>query len=194
MRDRVVELLHVPASSLVPNPRNWRTHPAEQRGALGGLLSEVGVADVVLARRLEDGRLMILDGHLRAELIGPALVPVLVLDLSEAEGDALLVSFDPLGTLAGRDDDALRSLLSALAPGSEAVFSLLASLAPAEAAAEGGGSVRRAGAVSESFEVPDVSVLDARAGYWQSRKRFWLGLGIRSADGRSDGVTGGPMA
>jgi hypothetical protein len=39
----------------------------------------------------------------------------------------------------------------------------------------------------ERFGVPPFSVLDARQGYWQDRKRAWRGLGIQSEIGRGGG-------
>jgi hypothetical protein len=36
----------------------------------------------------------------------------------------------------------------------------------------------------ERFGVPPFSVLDARQGYWQDRKRAWIALGIKSELGR----------
>lgn len=38
--------------------------------------------------------------------------------------------------------------------------------------------------LAERFIVPPFSVLDARQGYWQDRKRAWLSLGIQSELGR----------
>jgi DNA modification methylase len=38
----------------------------------------------------------------------------------------------------------------------------------------------------ERFIVPPFSVLDARQGYWQERKRAWIALGIQSELGRGD--------
>jgi hypothetical protein len=38
--------------------------------------------------------------------------------------------------------------------------------------------------LAERFGVPPFSVLDARQGYWQERKRAWLSLGIQSEVGR----------
>jgi hypothetical protein len=38
--------------------------------------------------------------------------------------------------------------------------------------------------LADRFLVPPFSVLDARQGYWQERKRAWLALGIRSELGR----------
>jgi hypothetical protein len=38
--------------------------------------------------------------------------------------------------------------------------------------------------LAERFGVPPFSVLDARQGYWQNRKRAWIALGIKSELGR----------
>lgn len=46
--------------------------------------------------------------------------------------------------------------------------------------------------LADKFIVPPFSVLDARAGVWQDRKRRWLTLGIESELGRSDGLTFSP--
>src|SRR5262245_25030675 len=40
--------------------------------------------------------------------------------------------------------------------------------------------------LAERFIVPPFSVLDARQGHWQDRKRAWLALGIQSELGRGD--------
>jgi hypothetical protein len=40
------------------------------------------------------------------------------------------------------------------------------------------------GLLAQRFIVPPFSTLDARAGYWQDRKRAWLALGIQSELGR----------
>ena len=40
--------------------------------------------------------------------------------------------------------------------------------------------------LAERFGVPPFSVLDARQGYWQNRKRAWIDLGIQSELGRGD--------
>lgn len=54
-----------------------------------------------------------------------------------------------------------------------------------------------AGPLATKFTLPPFSVLDARSGAWQDRKRAWLALGIQSELGRGGGVwveseTGGP--
>lgn len=42
--------------------------------------------------------------------------------------------------------------------------------------------------LSERFLIPPFSVLDARQGYWQDRKRAWIALGIQSELGRGGDV------
>jgi hypothetical protein len=39
--------------------------------------------------------------------------------------------------------------------------------------------------------VPPFSVLDARQGYWQDRKRAWIALGIKSELGRGENAAPG---
>jgi ParB-like chromosome segregation protein Spo0J len=129
IRDRVKELRRVPASDLRPNPRNWRTHPERQRDALRGALAEVGYADALLARELEDGSLELVDGHLRAETTPDAVVPVLVLDVTREEADKILLTLDPLAGLAGVDDERLAELLASTEFASPHVTEMLAEVA-----------------------------------------------------------------
>ncbi len=119
----------VPASDLKPNPKNWRTHPKAQQDALRGVLAEVGMADACLARELPDGSLMLIDGHLRAETAANATVPVLVLDVNEAEADKILATLDPLAAMADSDAAKLDELLRNVDTGSEALQMLLTSTA-----------------------------------------------------------------
>ena len=42
--------------------------------------------------------------------------------------------------------------------------------------------------LAERFIVPPFSVLNARQGYWQDRKRAWLALGIESEIGRGENL------
>lgn len=129
IKDRIKELRRVPASELVPNPKNWRTHPEAQKQALAGVLAEIGIADAVLARELPDGRLMLLDGHLRLEAMGDEVLPVLVLDVDEAEGDKILATLDPLAAMAEADATRLDELLRDVQTGSQALADMLTELA-----------------------------------------------------------------
>jgi ParB-like chromosome segregation protein Spo0J len=129
IRNRVKSLRIVPANELRPNPKNWRTHPKAQADALRGVLAEVGMADACLARELPDGSLMLIDGHLRAETAANAKVPVLILDVTEAEADKILATLDPLAAMADSDAAKLDELLRTVDTGSEALQQLIAATA-----------------------------------------------------------------
>jgi len=45
--------------------------------------------------------------------------------------------------------------------------------------------------LARTFDYPPFSVLNAREGWWQERKRQWLALGIKSEVGRGDVLPGG---
>jgi DNA modification methylase len=131
IRDRIRELRRVPARELLPHPKNWRTHPKRQQAALRGILTEVGYADALLVRETPDG-LQIIDGHLRAETTPEQEVPVLVLDLTQEEGNKLLASLDPLASMAGKDDELLRELFAGIDTESDALRAMWESLAAPE--------------------------------------------------------------
>jgi hypothetical protein len=111
IRDRIRELRRVKSSDLIPNPRNWRTHPEEQANALRSVLADVGIADALLARETPAG-LMLIDGHLRADTDPSIEWPVLVLDVTEEEANRLLATIDPIAEMAEVDEAALASLLA----------------------------------------------------------------------------------
>lgn len=134
IRDRIQELRRVRAADLRPNPRNWRVHPQSQQDALRGVLAEVGYADALLVRELPDGTLMLIDGHLRAETTPESVVPVLVLDVDQAEADKILLTHDPLAALATVHDENLATLLADVQTESAAVRDLLATIAAPQTA------------------------------------------------------------
>ena len=121
IRDRIKELRRVRAKDLLPNPKNWRRHPKAQVEALRDLLAEVGYADALLVRELADGRLMLIDGHLRAETTPNVEVPVLILDVTEEEADKILLTLDPLAAMAESDSERIQALLQTVRSDSEAV-------------------------------------------------------------------------
>jgi len=129
IRDRIKELRRVPAAELQPNPKNWRTHPKAQQDALKGVLAEIGYADALLARETPEGGLMLIDGHLRAETTPDAVVPVLVLDVDEAEAAMILATLDPLSAMADADAGKLNELLHEVKTGSAALGDMLSKLA-----------------------------------------------------------------
>jgi ParB-like chromosome segregation protein Spo0J len=153
IRDRIKELRRVPASALRANPRNWRTHPEAQREALRGVLAEIGFAAALVARELEDGTLELVDGHLRAETAPDALLPVLVLDVTEEEATKLLLTLDPVAALAGTDQAQLTELLATTQFANPQLDALLTGLAAAANATLEATTERAEVAIPESFQV-----------------------------------------
>lgn len=97
---------------LVPNPRNWRTHPREQRRALAGALGEVGWVVEVLVNQTTG---IVVDGHLRIELAlsrHEPTVPVTYIELTEEEERLVLTSRDPLSAMATAEQEQLASVLA----------------------------------------------------------------------------------
>lgn len=151
IRDRIKELRRVRASELLPNPKNWRTHPDRQRDVLKGILSEIGYADALLVRELEDGRLQLLDGHLRAETTPDQEVPVLILDLDQIEADKMLTLLDPLASLAGTNSELLSELVSGIETQSEAVRDLLNEILQTRP-----GDLPKVGETLKDLDVPEL--------------------------------------
>jgi DNA modification methylase len=129
IRNRVRELRRVKASELVPNENNWRRHGAAQSSALKGLLAEIGYADALIARELPDGRLQLLDGHLRRETTPNMEVPVLVVDVTQEEGNKILLTLDPLAAMAEADKTSVDALLATVHTDSVAVAAMLERIA-----------------------------------------------------------------
>jgi hypothetical protein len=129
IRDRIKDFRRIRAADLRPHPRNWRTHPEAQRDAVRGVLAEIGYADALVARELPDGSLQLVDGHLRAELSPDAMVPVLVLDVTDEEAVKLLATLDPLAAMAGADAQLLAGLVADIETQNESLRAMLDQLA-----------------------------------------------------------------
>jgi hypothetical protein len=136
VRNRIKAHVRVRAGDLVPHELNPRTHSEAQRAALTALYAEIGFARSLLAYELPDGRLKLIDGHLRQDLAPDMEVEVEVLDVSDAEARALLLSLDPLAQLADYDAAALDRLRSLASTSSDAVANLWASIGRANTAVE----------------------------------------------------------
>jgi hypothetical protein len=123
-RNRIKRHATVRAGDLVPHELNPRIHPESQRAALLALYEEIGFARSLLAYELPDGRLKLIDGHLRASLDPEQNVEVEVLDVSDAEACRLLLAIDPLAQLAQNDAQTLAELRALAEPDSPAVRQL----------------------------------------------------------------------
>lgn len=162
IRHRIVDHVRVRAGDLVPHEYNCRRHPQAQRRALLALYAEVGFARSLLAYRLPDGRLKLIDGHLRQQLDPEMVVDVEVLDVTDDEARKLLLSIDPLAALAEHDHAKLDELRAATTSPSDDLTNLWRSIEAVEETLE---EARRGGvrppAAAEQFlvliECPDES-------------------------------------
>src|ERR1700732_4599698 len=89
MRNRIKTHLRLRAGELVPHELNPRVHTDAQRAALAMLYDEIGFARSLLAYELPDGRLKLIDGHLRRDLTPEEILDVEVLNVSDSEARAL---------------------------------------------------------------------------------------------------------
>jgi hypothetical protein len=113
-RNRIVGHADIDPITLVPNIKNWRTHPDRQKHVLNSVMTEVGwVGSIIVNKRTG----VMLDGHLRAKLAadrGEPTVPVTYVDLSEDEEALILATLDPITELAGADATKLEPLLAGI--------------------------------------------------------------------------------
>ena len=124
IRNRIVRHVRIRAGDLVPHDLNPRVHSDAQRQALEALYAEIGFARSLLAYPLADGRLKLIDGHLRASMDPDQEVDVEVLDVNDAEARTLLLAIDPLAQLAGYATDTLDRLRQTVETDSAAIRSL----------------------------------------------------------------------
>ncbi len=135
-RNRIKSHIRLRAGDLVPHELNPRLHPKAQRRALEELYRTIGFARSLLAYELPDGRLKLIDGHLRANLDPDQEVEVEVLDVTDAEARALLLSIDPLAQLADYDAGLLDNLRQQTPTDSEILNELWQSIAQSNAAVD----------------------------------------------------------
>lgn len=114
---------------LLANPLNWRIHPKAQQDALATILDKVGWVQDVIVNRLTD---TVIDGHLRVALAisrGEASVPVVYVELDEAEEKLVLAGLDSLAHMAVTDGAQLASLLKDIAANDASLLALTQTVA-----------------------------------------------------------------
>jgi DNA modification methylase len=173
---------------LLPYAKNSRTHSDEQVAQIAASIKEFGFNNPILI----DKEHTIIAGHgrlLAARRAGMDDVPCIRLEhLTDTQRKAYIIADNRLALNAGWDNEVLSLELSELLEddfdldllGFEA-DELDALLGNEE---EGEEPEKEKGNLSDRFLVPPFSVLNAREGWWQDRKRAWLGLGIKSEEGR----------
>ena len=190
--------------SLIPYANNSRTHSDTQISQVAASIKEFGFTNPVLI----DEQGGIIAGHGRvmaAKKLGLAEVPCVVLDgLSEAQKKAYIIADNKLALNSGWDADMLKVEMERLG---ELGFDLsltgfddleLGALfgddesLPEDDAGGLDGDTAEPRSLADRFLIPPFSVLNAREGWWQDRKRSWLALGIKSEEGRDAPAGGSP--
>lgn len=131
-KNRIIKVTEEAPDQLLANTKNWRIHPHEQQQVLEGVLNEVGFVTGVIQN---DRTGAIIDGHLRCEIAiskGQKTIPVIHVDLTEAEEAEILATFDPISAMAATDKEKLDSLLREVQSSDAAVMQMLAEMAERE--------------------------------------------------------------
>jgi len=127
--NRIIGSDNVDPTQLLAHPDNFRIHPGGQQNALQGSLDTIGWIQQIIVNRLTGH---VVDGHLRVQLAmrnNEPLVPVLYVDLTEAEEAQALMSLDPIAAMAGTDKAKLDELLRMVNTDNEQVQEFLSELA-----------------------------------------------------------------
>ena len=181
---------------LIPYCNNSRTHSDEQVLQIASSIKEFGFTNPVLI----DDQGGIIAGHGRimaAQKLKMDEVPTITLsDLSEAQKKAYIIADNKLALNSGWDDELLKIELEQL---KELDFDLsltgfddieLGELFADDEDLAGGldGDTAEPRSLADRFLIPPFTVLNAREGWWQNRKRAWLAIGIKSELGRGGGA------
>lgn len=160
IRNRIVDHVVAKGRDLQDHTGNWRTHPAMQAEALASVLEQIGIVDELLVYESEaQGGLTIIDGHLRANSHPDTEWPCTLLDVSDAEADLILATFDPLAALAGTAPKALEALLERVGEQDGALGEMLdaareaAGLLVGAPVADPGAQVDKAAELQEKWQV-----------------------------------------
>jgi hypothetical protein len=168
---------------LRPDPKNARRHSERNIEAIKRSIEAFGqVPTIIFNRRTR----RLIAGHGTVEAmkeLGHKDAQVIELSLSAEKARALGLALNRIPELAEWDEEQLSALLDSLKNEGDELFEATgftdADLAELTADVD-----HARHSLAERFLAPPFSVLDARQGYWQDRKRAWLSLGIRSEIGR----------
>lgn len=191
-----LQITYKAVKDLIPYVNNSRTHSEEQVTQVASSIKEFGFTNPILL----DGESGIIAGHgrlLAAKKLGMEQVPTIELaHLSDVQKRAYVIADNKLALNAGWDNEMLMLELKDLSDlgydigltgfDADEIQALIVDDLEEE---EDKG---KKGNLADKFLVPPFSVLNAREGWWQDRKRGWLALGIKSEEGRDIAPTNVP--
>ena len=192
MKPSNLQITYRPIESLIPYARNSRTHSDAQVAQIAASIREFGWTNPVLI----DPEGGIIAGHGRimaGRKLGIKEAPCIVLEnLTDAKRRAYVIADNKLALNAGWDVELLKIELKDLdaekfdltLTGFEiGELTTLFDEQPEEIEIK---EEQPKGSLADRFGVPPFSVLNAREGWWQDRKRAWLAIGIQSELGRGE--------
>jgi ParB-like chromosome segregation protein Spo0J/DNA modification methylase len=185
-----MKIEQIATDKLIPYARNAKKHDAAQVSKIAGSIREFGFNNPVLIDK-DNG---IIAGHGRvmaAQSLSLETVPCIRLGhLSDTQRRAYILADNRLAEIGGGwDEEMLKLELSELAALGLDVTEIGFDAIPADMQ-EAADLADAKKTLSEKFGVPPFTVLNAREGWWQDRKRAWLALGIQSELGRDSELLG----
>jgi hypothetical protein len=188
-----IKVEHVDIETLIPYARNAKLHSETQVAAIAGSIREFGFCNPVLIDK--DGG--IIAGHgrvLAARKLELKRVPCIRLGhLTDNQKRAYIIADNRLAETGGGWLEEMLQAEVAEIDWSEIKgigiddfeFDTMA-FAEIEPEPESTADAEPSKSLADRFGVPPFSVLNAREGVWQDRKRAWLALGIKSELGRGE--------
>ena len=174
------------------DPANVRAHDSKNLDAIKSSLKRFGQQKPIVVN--DKGIVIAGNGTLTAaRSLGWDSINIITTELDGVNVTAYAIADNRTGELAEWDEEALAKQLSALQIEDEALVEA-AGFSDAELTAlvdEVVGEPRSGtanGRLVSDFIFPPFTVLSARSGPWQERKKEWLGLGIESEVGRDSNL------
>jgi hypothetical protein len=180
-----------PLTSVHPYPGNPRRGDQD---TITTSITDLGFYGTITAQATTGHILVGNHRHRALTDLDAVLAPIDLLAVSDTVASALVVRDNYTSDQAENDRAALVALLTQLEDAEALTLAggLADDLAELRAleAGQAAGTVVAGPGLADRFLVPPFSVLDARSGLWQARKREWLRLGIKSEVGRGGGEVG----
>lgn len=195
--------LAYPVAAIYPDPNNANTHKPEGLREIAASLRKFKQRTPVVVN-LRNNTILKGNGTYTAatQLLGWDYVAAIFVDDDPLTATGYSIADNRVAELSVFDPATLNRLLESLdepteIPGIDTDYldELAGMIADLTSGADGGvgGQATEAArqSLAERFVVPPFSVLDARQGYWQDRKRSWVNLGLQSELGRGADVAPG---
>jgi len=178
-----LQVEYVDISTIKPYKGNAKEHPKEQIEQIKKSMQEFGNIDPIGIWHNE-----IVEGHGRymaLKELGETQIPVIRLDdLTDEQRRAYALVHNQLTMNSGFDLDALKIELDNIGEIDMSEFGFDLDLDLGE---DDDLTSEKHNKLSNDFIVPPFSVLNARSGEWQDRKRYWINdVGIKSDESRED--------